>query len=475
MMIAKPIDRLLPYLALAAFFAVSIAVRPLLPVDETRYLSVSWEMFLRQNFLVPTLNFEPYFQKPPLLFWLIDLAWSVFGVSRIAAVGVIFVISSLVLYLTQRLATALFPNVEGMTPRVPWLMLGSAVFVIYSSLILFDLLQTLFVLAFFLALLSFANGRGLRYAVLAGIFVGFGVLTKGPVMLIHIACPILLYPLWRNPFSSLAPRQFFSGMALMLLAAVVPVLAWLGPALYQTGSDFAYSLIWRQAAGRVSGNLESAHARPVYFYLLLLPVGLLPWVLSPYFWRSESWLRIRKGVDVDPQEMRILRFLTIWCLAEFVVFSMISGKQPHYLVPLLPPMILIFGYFMAKVRFSLIKITAALMLALFAAGQAIASMTVFPRYDLAQLAAFVAENRTAEWAFSGKYQGELTFLARLEKPFAIVSKSTSDEWLRTHPGGYLVTKASRYPELTHQVVFSQPATRGYLIILSDAPQAANGQ
>ena len=87
MMIAKPIDRLLPYLALAAFFAVSIAVRPLLPVDETRYLSVSWEMFLRQNFLVPTLNFEPYFQKPPLLFWLIDLAWSVFGVSRIAAVG----------------------------------------------------------------------------------------------------------------------------------------------------------------------------------------------------------------------------------------------------------------------------------------------------------------------------------------------------------------------------------------------------
>ena len=87
MMIAKPIDRLLPYLALAAFFTVSIAVRPLLPVDETRYLSVSWEMFLRQNFLVPTLNFEPYFQKPPLLFWLIDLAWSVFGVSRDSGSG----------------------------------------------------------------------------------------------------------------------------------------------------------------------------------------------------------------------------------------------------------------------------------------------------------------------------------------------------------------------------------------------------
>jgi 4-amino-4-deoxy-L-arabinose transferase-like glycosyltransferase len=354
-------------------------------------------------------------------------------------------------------------------------MLGSAVFVIYSSLILFDLLLTLFVLAFFLALLSFANGRGLRYAVLAGIFVGFGVLTKGPVMLIHIACPILLYPLWRNPFSSLAPRQFFSGMALMLLTAVVPVLAWLGPALYQTGSDFAYSLIWRQAAGRVSGDLESAHARPVYFYLLLAPIGLLPWVLSPYFWRSEALLRVRKGGDADPQEMRILRLLTIWCLAEFVVFSMISGKQPHYLMPLLPLVILIFGYFMAKVRLSLIKITAVVMLALFGVGEAIASMTVFPRYDLAQLAAFVAENPTADWAFSGKYHGELTFLARMEKPFAIISKSTSDEWLRTHPDGYVVTDAGRHPELVQRVVFRQPATSRYLVLHGDAPQAIDGQ
>ena len=154
---------------------------------------------------------------------------------------------------------------------------------------------------------------------------------------------------------------------------------------------------------------------------------------------------------------------------------MISGKQPHYLMPLLPLVILIFGYFMAKVRLSLIKVTAALMLALVGAGQAIASMTVFPRYDLAQLAAFVAENPTADWAFSGKYHGELTFLARMEKPFAIISKSTSGEWLRTHPDGYLVTDASFYPELIHRVVFRQPATSRYLIIHGDAPPAANGQ
>ncbi len=115
---------------------------------------------------------SPIFQKPPLLFWLIDLSWGLFGASRVAALAVVFVISSSVIYLTQRLALALFPDVEGMAERMPWLMLGSVIFVIYSSLILFDLLLTAWVIATFLALIAFSRGRGWRYAMLAGLFVG---------------------------------------------------------------------------------------------------------------------------------------------------------------------------------------------------------------------------------------------------------------------------------------------------------------
>ncbi|HEY3011669.1 MAG TPA: hypothetical protein VGJ36_02890, partial [Gemmatimonadales bacterium] len=46
--------------------AVALAVRPLLPVDETRYLSVAWEMWRRGDWLVPYLNGSPYTDKPPL-------------------------------------------------------------------------------------------------------------------------------------------------------------------------------------------------------------------------------------------------------------------------------------------------------------------------------------------------------------------------------------------------------------------------
>jgi 4-amino-4-deoxy-L-arabinose transferase-like glycosyltransferase len=462
MTISKPLDRALPYLLLAVFFAVSIAARPLLPVDETRYLTVSWEMFLRQSFFVPTMNFEPYFQKPPLLFWLIDLAWSLFGVSRLSAVGVIFVISSLVIYLTQRLAKALFRNTQGIAERTPWLMLGSTIFVIYSSLILFDLLLTLFVLAFMLALLAFSRGRGLRYAVLAGLFIGLGVLSKGPVVLIHVASPILMYPLWRNSSSDLPTRKFFSGIALALLVAFFPVIAWLGPAFYQTGTDFAYNLVWRQAAGRVSGSMEGAHARPIYFYLLLLPVALLPWILSVDLWRSKPWQH-----TAEPQDRRILRFLALWCLVVLIVFSLISGKQPHYLVPILPPLILLFGYFMSTVRLATIRTGALVMLALVGVGQAIAAFTVFDRYDLKPLAAYVAEHRSAEWAFAGRYQGELTFLARMEKPFEILAQGSADDWLGRHPTGYVIVETGTKLDSNPQILFTQPIEKGYLTVLGN--------
>ncbi len=54
---------------------LALLSRHLLAVDETRYVSVAWEMWLRGDWLVPHLNGEPYDHKPPLLFWLIHLSW----------------------------------------------------------------------------------------------------------------------------------------------------------------------------------------------------------------------------------------------------------------------------------------------------------------------------------------------------------------------------------------------------------------
>lgn len=117
-------------------------------------------MFLSRDWFVPTLNFAPYHHKPSLLFWVVDLSWAVPGVGRAQAMLVVFAISALVLQLVKRTGHALRPGRQDIADRLPWLMLGSVPFVIYSSLILFDLLLTACILAAFLSILSFARGRG---------------------------------------------------------------------------------------------------------------------------------------------------------------------------------------------------------------------------------------------------------------------------------------------------------------------------
>ncbi len=71
------------FAAIVILYLAAVLFRPLLPIDETRYMTVAWEMRLHEGWLSPlTLNFEPYHHKPPLLFWLINVFWSFFGVSR---------------------------------------------------------------------------------------------------------------------------------------------------------------------------------------------------------------------------------------------------------------------------------------------------------------------------------------------------------------------------------------------------------
>src|SRR6478752_8466875 len=53
---------------------------PAMPIDETRYLSVAWEMRFSGDYLLLHLNGAPYADKGPLLFWLINLAWTAAGI-----------------------------------------------------------------------------------------------------------------------------------------------------------------------------------------------------------------------------------------------------------------------------------------------------------------------------------------------------------------------------------------------------------
>ena len=70
-----------------------------------------------------------------------------------------------------------------------------------------------------------------------------------------------------------------------------------------------------------------AHSRPVWWYLALVPLVLFPWFFETALWRPLHHVRLDRGT----------RFCLSWVVPPFVLLSLVSGKQIHYLIPLLPP------------------------------------------------------------------------------------------------------------------------------------------
>ncbi|MHC8510304.1 MAG: ArnT family glycosyltransferase [Rhodospirillales bacterium] len=325
------------FFAAAVLWAVMLAAglyfRPLLPVDETRYLAVAWEMRAGGDWLVPHLNGDPYHHKPPLLFWLINLAWSVFGVSEWAARMIAPLSALVVLGGAAGLARALWPERPDAAALAPLTVLGMLFWGVFSTLTMFDMmLSACAVIALWGLAAAWRSGRAAGFFVF-GLAIGLGVLTKGPVIVLHTAPVWLLAPLWGPRFDPGAyvtaplggwPRWFAYGL-IALLGAAAMGFAWAVPAAEAGGPAFAEALLWGQTAGRVVESF--AHARPWWFYAAVFPAMLLPGLL---------WFRIWRGVPrawANRTDWGGFMFLLCWLVPALIVFSFVSGKNPHYLLP----------------------------------------------------------------------------------------------------------------------------------------------
>lgn len=416
-------------------YMTAVVFRPLIPIDETRYITVAWEMYLRHDWLAPlTVNFQPYHHKPPLLFWLMNGAWGALGVSRWAATIPVVLSAMISVYLTRALAGRILP--EGQD-RVMLVMLGSLPFLLYATLILFDLTMTVFVLAALLCLYGFAQNRRIGAVLLMGLFLGLGVLTKGPVAYLYVIFPVLLGPYWAKGSGSWL--GWYMGFIGAVLVSVIPIMVWLVPVLKSSSGDFAYWLLWEQTAGRVSGSYGEAHTRPVYFYLPLIPVMLMPWIFLPAFWRG---IRQKKEMLAGHNGFK---FLLSWLVPTFIAFSLIGGKQPHYLVPLLPGIMMLLAFSLKDLQRGVLVKTVLVMTVVFITGHMIAAQTAFKAYDLAPIAAFVQEHPDHDFAFVRNYHGEVTYLARLEKPVDSLERNHLGEWFENHPEGWAIIRY-RIPE-----------------------------
>ncbi|HHB76583.1 MAG TPA: glycosyltransferase family 39 protein [Desulfobulbus sp.] len=315
----------------------ALLCRPPLPIDETRYLSVAWEMWQNHQFLVPHINGLPYSHKPPLLFWLIQAGWAVFGVNDWSArlTAPIFALFSILL--TRHLSGKLWPKQRQIQTIVPYLFIGTLFWSFYSTLTMFDMLIGFFSLVAWLGLWTGRDGKRYLGRLVYAAAIGLGILAKGPVILVYTAPPALLAPWWMGREKSTSWKAWYGGFFLSLAAGILLALAWALPAAKAGGAQYGQAILLGQTAGRMVHSF--AHQRPVYWYLLLLPLLLFPWPFCPSFWSAIRQLRPTSQV----------KFCLSSIVPGFFLLSAISGKQIHYLLPLLPPIILLISRAMTEI------------------------------------------------------------------------------------------------------------------------------
>ncbi|MDO9467686.1 MAG: glycosyltransferase family 39 protein [Thiobacillus sp.] len=522
---------LLSLLLLAALTAVVLSTRPLSPIDETRYVGVAWEMWLRGDFLVPFKNGEPYSHKPPLLFWMIHAGWALFGVNDTWPRLVLPLFSAVALVLTFLLARRLWPQQHALGGQAALILASSLLWMVFSTALMFDVMLAFWVLLGLHGVLAASAGRWHGFILLA-IAIGLGMLTKGPVVLLNLLPVAVLAPWWHPGLPQSAQPvndrirwgRWFAGLGLAVLAGVAITLAWAIPAGLAGGEAYRNAIFWGQTADRMVESF--AHARPFWWYLPLLPLLLFPWCVWPGLWQALAHHRAR-GLD------RGTRFCLAWMLPVFIALMFISGKQPHYLLPLFPAFALLAARVLADRPAHRVGVPAALVAALgvalvaagsgrfvalqdqvaawpplwpgallvllgvtsWAAGrrgvpatlnlallstfmlmlvQWVLLHTLSPRYDIEPMAQAIKQVQDAggQVAHAGKYHAQYQFAGRLQAPLPELHGGELPRWLAAHPDGFVVM----YPEHSRNrdaiAAHHRQAYRGGLAVLADARAAA---
>ena len=234
---------------------VSAWTRGLWAPDEPRYAEVAREVFTEPGLLVMRLCGEVYPDKPPLLFWLAGLLgrvsdWSP-AAMRLVSVAATFGTALLVARLARRWWGA------REAAWAPALFLGTAMVAELGGRLQLDPLLTLLTTGA-LVLLEHpgpagpiepggvdGSGRRRRRARLAGLLLGLGVLTKGPVA---ILVPLMVLVAWRlvpgarGEATSSRPR--LDPLAVVL--ALLPAGLWVG-AVIATNPELADHLLFQSA------------------------------------------------------------------------------------------------------------------------------------------------------------------------------------------------------------------------------------
>ncbi|MCD6063459.1 MAG: glycosyltransferase family 39 protein [Flavipsychrobacter sp.] len=284
--------------------------------DEINFAECAREMIVSKDYLRMQIDFQPFWEKPPLFIWMQVLAMKLFGVNEYAARfpnALIGVMTLLTLYYVGR-------RVVGDRLATWWTVTYAAAWLphfYFKSGIIDPLFNLLIFLAFFQVYLMRHGERKTMHGILSGLFLGLAVLTKGPVAILVALLALAVYVVVNRGLWG-----YRIGYLLLIpLSAFVTTFLWFGAEVISNGWWFFNEFITYQV--RLLQTEDAGHGGPFFYHFLILLIGCFP--ASVFLFQYNR----RRATTGEPAR-DFTRWMWILFWVVLILFSVVKTKIVHY-------------------------------------------------------------------------------------------------------------------------------------------------
>lgn len=335
---------------------------------------------------------QPYFNKPPLAFWLNGLPLIATGPTVAGARLGSVVACVLSVLAAARLGRLLAGRAAGLAAGL--VLATTWEFVRHSHAFSLDLWMTLFLLLACCAAAAAHAADRPRVVLIAGAWVGAALMVK-PL------APLLALPMLAAWLCVVGRARWLGWVGLAAAAAVLVAAPWHLAMWAQHGEAFASQYFGREIIDRAAGDAPGAAAvfntgsDSVLYYPREIARAYWPWLATVFL----ALISLCRG-EGGRSPRRALWFALIWCAAWFVLLSVFPDKRPRYLLVVYPLGALASGVWLAQLAPARVReawrgaerwaapVAAAVCIALVAIGVRVHRP---PHPQWAALAAWLAE------------------------------------------------------------------------------------
>lgn len=291
--------------------------------DEINFAEIAREMLVTGNWAQPRIDYLPFHEKPPLFIWFQALSMEVFGVGEFAARLPNAICGVLTLLLIFRIGSRSRGDLFGVLWALAYL--GSILPHLYFRSGIIDPWFNLFIFLGVDAMISAvreerppATGYAHRYAVLAGLYLGLAVMTKGPVGILLPGITAGVF--WiRSRFGRLASMK---NIGIAFAVFLFTIGCWAVVDLIRNGPEFITGFFWRQIA--MLTTEDAGHGGFFGYHFVVLLLGCFP---ASVFALQEL---LRPTRSEEPLQNMYRRWMVILFWVVLILFSLVRTKIVHY-------------------------------------------------------------------------------------------------------------------------------------------------